>query len=264
MSQVAFAPPSVGNVDHGGPPLVERLPASFATMKSMLLEVVADLKQLKVLQSQLTVNYNHLIELSHVLQKCDDIFSEARNSSSAVVPRSLSSADIAQVGGVPSAAGALPMATPSLGGALLGRSDGSERFPSMPGGGIDLEDGLARQHASVELSLRKGGDTQMRLGYIAGVVKRAKLVSFERVIFRATRGNMYLRHAEITQQVRDPHSGELAYKSVFIIFFSGQVCPQPPGIARNRPQPLEVVRSYLHAHAAALAAPTCIRVLPGR
>merc|ERR1719310_503212 len=33
---------------------------------------------------------------------------------------------------------------------------------------------------------------------------------------------MYLRHADIGQPVRDPHSGELVTKSVFIIFFSGQ------------------------------------------
>jgi len=41
------------------------------------------------------------------------------------------------------------------------------------------------------------------------------------VLFRATRGNIYLRTADIPQQVRDPRSGELVFKSVFIVFFSG-------------------------------------------
>ena len=89
----------------------------------------------------------------------------------------------------------------------------------MPGGGIDLEGGL-RSHSQLGLDL--AGESATRLGYIAGVVSRSRLVAFERVIFRATRGNMYLRHADIAQQVRDPHSGELVHKSVFIIFFSGR------------------------------------------
>jgi V-type H+-transporting ATPase subunit a len=64
--QVAAAP-HAGVGDHDaddeeGPPLVERLPASFATMKSMLQEVVADLGQLNSSQRQLTINYNHLVE----------------------------------------------------------------------------------------------------------------------------------------------------------------------------------------------------------
>ena len=73
---------------------------------------------------------------------------------------------------------------------------------------------------SARLSLT--GESPTRLGYVAGVIARAKLANFERVVFRATRGNMYLRHAEVSQRVRDPHTGELVYKSVFIIFFSGQ------------------------------------------
>ena len=68
--QVAAAPPFYDeDLDHHGPPLVERLPASFSSMKRQLQEIVADIKQLNLSQQQLSVNYNHLIELSHVLQK---------------------------------------------------------------------------------------------------------------------------------------------------------------------------------------------------
>lgn len=93
-------------------------------------------------------------------------------------------------------------------------------------------------------SLDFAGETQTRLGYVTGVVSRQRLQAFERVLFRATRGNMYLRTSDITSQVRDPHSGELVYKSVFIVFFSGrQVTPTPtlaltPQPTRNpKPQP---------------------------
>jgi len=240
--------------DEEGPPLVERLPASFATMKSMLQEVVADLKQLNSSQKQIGINYNHLIELSHVLQKCDDIFSEARHSESAVVPHSLSACDLAgmgsegslgsegSVGGVGGNFGMMASASGSssacgpggmggsfgVGGSATLRSSLSgsgsrsrlDAMPTMPGGGIDLEDGLKGLRPSAGLAL--SGEAQTRLGYIAGVIERSKLSAFERVVFRAMRGNMYLRHAEISQRVRDPGSGELVYKSVFIVFFSGQ------------------------------------------
>ena len=213
-------------------PPVERLSSSFDDMRRTLVEMVKDLKQLHVSESQLSTNYNHLVELSHVLQKCDDIFSEARSSTSEVVPRTLSSADLAQgsvSGG--SASGCRGMSLGGAGDAASSSSesaarplppanrsklDASESLPTMPGGGIDLEGGLRG------MGMPFANESQTRLGYIAGVVNRARLISFERVVFRATRGNMYLRNADIAQQVRDPHSGELVHKCVFIIFFSGQ------------------------------------------
>ena len=52
------------------------------------------------------------------------------------------------------------------------------------------------------------------------MIERSQLVKFERILFRATRGNMYTPSAEIAQQVRDPHTGDLVHKNVFIVFFS--------------------------------------------
>jgi len=75
--------------------------------------------------------------------------------------------------------------------------------------------------ASREASMH-AGDLSARLGFITGVICRTKIASFERVLFRATRGNMYLRSADITQQVRDPQSRCMVYKAVFLVFFSGQ------------------------------------------
>jgi V-type H+-transporting ATPase subunit a len=228
-----------------GPPHVERLNSSFADMRTHLLEIVSDLKQLNSSEAQLSTNYNHLVELSHVLQKCDDIFSEARQTDSTVVPRTLSSADLAAAGEVGAAAsGAVgagagghlsataPLPPAARGGGYPSASCGGDgggsssigggRLPTIPGGGIDLEGGLRSQHEALSRGLTLSGEAQTRLGYIAGVVSRSRLSAFERILFRATRGNMYLRSADIAQQVRDPHSGELIFKSVFIIFFSGQ------------------------------------------
>lgn len=44
---------------------------------------------------------------------------------------------------------------------------------------------------------------------------------FERVLFRMTRGNLYLKYIEIDEATRDPKSGVATKKNVFIIFFQG-------------------------------------------
>jgi len=60
----------------------------------------------------------------------------------------------------------------------------------------------------------------VRLGFVAGIVEQAKLHSFERLLFRVTRGNMFLRTVEVGT-VTDPQSGEKKEKSVFVVFFAG-------------------------------------------
>lgn len=49
---------------------------------------------------------------------------------------------------------------------------------------------------------------QVRLGYASGLVSRAKSIAFERILFRATRGNVFLKQAVVDDPVIDPVSGE--------------------------------------------------------
>lgn len=49
---------------------------------------------------------------------------------------------------------------------------------------------------------------QARLGFITGVIPKIKAASFERILFRATRGNMFLKQASIEDAVVDPATGE--------------------------------------------------------
>lgn len=63
---------------------------------------------------------------------------------------------------------------------------------------------------------------QARLGFITGVIPKIKAASFERILFRATRGNMFLKQASIEDAVVDPATGEKIEKTVFVIFFSGE------------------------------------------
>ena len=62
----------------------------------------------------------------------------------------------------------------------------------------------------------KGG----RLGFVAGLIAQDKLNGFERLLFRATRGNMFLRRSAVGA-VKDPASGEAVEKMVFVVFFAG-------------------------------------------
>ena len=54
--------------------------ASLDELQHQLQDHEADLRQLHSSSQQLVASYNQLVELSHVLQKCDDIFSEAKAS----------------------------------------------------------------------------------------------------------------------------------------------------------------------------------------
>ncbi|KAG5030590.1 hypothetical protein JHK82_014198 [Glycine max] len=49
---------------------------------------------------------------------------------------------------------------------------------------------------------------QIKLRFISGLVHREKSIPFERIIFRATRGNVFLKQAVIQHPVLDPLSGE--------------------------------------------------------
>ena len=65
-------------------------------------------------------------------------------------------------------------------------------------------------------------DLDMRFSSITGVVSTEEKSRFERMIFRATRGNCYVRFAPIKQPITDPESGQLLEKSVFIIFYKSE------------------------------------------
>ncbi|KAI8807208.1 V-type ATPase, V0 complex, 116kDa subunit family, partial [Cladochytrium replicatum] len=63
---------------------------------------------------------------------------------------------------------------------------------------------------------------RINLGFVAGVVPRARMGIFERILFRALRGNLYMNFAEIDEPVTDPGTDEVVQKNVFIIFAHGR------------------------------------------
>jgi len=62
---------------------------------------------------------------------------------------------------------------------------------------------------------------QVKLGFVSGLVPRVKSMAFERILFRSTRGNVFLKQAVVEDPVIDPVSVEKVEKNVFVIFYSG-------------------------------------------
>lgn len=48
----------------------------------------------------------------------------------------------------------------------------------------------------------------VNLGFLSGLVPREKSMAFERILFRATRGNVFLKQTAVEDPVADPISGE--------------------------------------------------------
>ncbi|XP_075232016.1 V-type ATPase subunit a family protein Vha100-2 isoform X2 [Lycorma delicatula] len=61
-----------------------------------------------------------------------------------------------------------------------------------------------------------------RLGFVAGVVPRERVPAFERMLWRISRGNVFLRQAELEEPLEDPNTGNEIFKTVFVAFFQGE------------------------------------------
>lgn len=61
-----------------------------------------------------------------------------------------------------------------------------------------------------------------RLEFVAGVINRERVPAFERMLWRISRGNVFLRQAELDKPLEDPATGNQIYKTVFVAFFQGE------------------------------------------
>ncbi|MBE3043322.1 hypothetical protein IMZ48_12275, partial [Candidatus Bathyarchaeota archaeon] len=62
----------------------------------------------------------------------------------------------------------------------------------------------------------------MNIGFIAGVIPRDRVEVFERILWRALRGNLFMNQSEIAEPLVDPSTNERVAKNVFVIFAHGK------------------------------------------
>jgi V-type H+-transporting ATPase subunit a len=62
----------------------------------------------------------------------------------------------------------------------------------------------------------------MNIGFVAGVIPRDRIATFERILWRTLRGNLYMNQSEIDEPITDPTTGENVDKNVFVIFAHGK------------------------------------------
>ena len=100
--------------------------------------------------------------------------------------------------------------------------------PDEDEGGVPLKDVVETEPASSQMAVwsgapeesgRTGASRLLRFSNITGVLPAADRARFERMVFRATRGNCYMRFSVIDEPIKDPTTGLLEEKIVFIIFY---------------------------------------------
>ncbi|GMP89101.1 hypothetical protein CsSME_00040813 [Camellia sinensis var. sinensis] len=74
----------------------------------------------------------------------------------------------------------------------------------------------------LEQEMQPGPSNQSGLRFISGIISKSKALRFERMLFRATRGNMLFNQAPTDEQIFNPVSTEMVEKIVFVVFFSGE------------------------------------------
>ncbi|KAG8078404.1 hypothetical protein GUJ93_ZPchr0007g4111 [Zizania palustris] len=82
----------------------------------------------------------------------------------------------------------------------------------------EMDDGNAYL---LEEGVHLGTTDNSGVKFVSGIILKSKALAFERMLFRATRGNMFFNQAPAGEPVTDPISGEEVEKTVFVVFFSG-------------------------------------------
>jgi len=167
--------------DKTGSELLKNMEAELETYE-------AQLRELNKYNEKLITEYNAKVERQEVLQKAKQLFMSnwPRRRNSSLQRRRHSDGD-----------------------------EESHDLLGMGGGEDDDED----DDEDDENPRTRARNMDMRFSSITGVVSVEEKERFERMIFRATRGNCYVRFSALKQALNDPETGNLVEKCVFIVFY---------------------------------------------
>lgn len=189
---------------------LDDLDAHLQALERNLLELNAN-------EEALAIRYNETCELQAVLDKCAFFFQKA--------PRAVPSRSTGQTSSAYDAKNPILKTvvsefealseSPSI---LVGDGTYTEESPLSPR--LGLEDGNDPFHMEGKPPRNSFGKMGL-LSFITGTISREKIHSFERLLFRATRGNCFARFADLAEPLMDPETDMLVHKSVFIVFFAG-------------------------------------------
>jgi len=171
---------------------------------------------------RLTRTHSELVELQLVLEKAGRIFDESRATSGARASEDAFDSNRAY----DDVEGRQTDATETL--LPRGRGEnGDGRSTGRTGSYLEMAELGSERRASDgrengTSSENSQGNKAVRLGFITGVMLTHKVIAFERILFRATRGNMFLKQSPIPGFVVDPTTGEKCEKTVIVVFFAGE------------------------------------------
>ena len=126
-------------------------------------------------QEMLNRNHNELIELKHVLQKDGSFFDEAADFEKPVEDE------------------------PYRADKPLVEKTGGEQNRAVKLGYFDF-------HLISKLNFL--------FSFVTGVIAREKFGSFERVLWRVLRGNLFMKHAEIEEKIKEPSSVRISIQFI--------------------------------------------------
>uniref|UniRef100_A0A8C4Q5H3 V-type proton ATPase subunit a n=1 Tax=Eptatretus burgeri TaxID=7764 RepID=A0A8C4Q5H3_EPTBU len=182
-------------IKHVGIPIVDTgenpevpLPKDMIDMEATFEKLENELREVNTNQEALKKNFLELLELKHILQETQQFFDEV-----------------------------------SVFGNVLRCSSGQMHDYTFANPlTVKMADPEMIEESATLLDPSEiGRGAALRLGFVAGVITRERVATFERMLWRVCRGNVFLRHTNIAQPLEDPVSGDYVLKSVFIIFFQG-------------------------------------------
>lgn len=74
----------------------------------------------------------------------------------------------------------------------------------------------------LEQEMQPVPSNQSGVRFVSGIICQSKVLRFERMLFRATRGNMLFNQAPADENIMDPVTSEMVEKTVFVVYFSGE------------------------------------------